>query len=249
MLDVQIIAGVFPELLLATRVTLELTFWILVLGILIGVPMGLANTGQNRPLRWASEAYILVFRGMPPLVQLFIVYYGLGQFAFIRDSVFWPLLRDAFVCAVIALGMNSGAYVGRMFGGALRAIPKGQIEAAHALGMSSFAIFLTVRAPLAFRTMLPAYGNEVTMSLKATSLASTITVQELMGSARSAVNDTYAPYEVLISAAVIYLALTFGLSRLFGWLEIRLNPTRVAGIQREPDSTTLGPEIEVREPR
>lgn len=233
-LDFRIIADVFPALVVATHVTLSLSVFILALGLLLGLPMGLMATARNRPLSWIAETYILIFRGTPPLVQLFVIYFGLAQFEAVRNSVFWPILRDAYWCAVIALGLNSAAYVGRMFGGALRAVPPGQTEAAQALGMSRLATLLTVRAPQAFRIMLPAYGNEVVMTLKATALASTITVQDLMGRARAAVNDTYAPYEVLISAAIIYLALTYGIGKVFGWLEHRLNPVRGAKAAADP---------------
>jgi len=233
-LDFQIIASVFPSLLSATKVTLALSLCILVLGVMIGIPLGLLNAGRNRVLRWLSEIYILIFRGTPPMVQLFVVYFGLSQFEAVRESFLWPVLRSAYWCAVIALGLNSGAYVARMFAGALRAIPAGQIEAAKALGLGPVASFLTIRAPLAFRTMLPAYCNEVIMTVKVTALASTITVQELMGRARSEVNDTYAPYEVLLSTAAIYLALIYGLSWFFAWLEQHLNPTRTG---RSADKT------------
>lgn len=227
-LDFAIILDVLPALLAATLTTLLLTGCILVMRVVLGIPIGLLNIGRNPALRWLTEIYILIFRGTPPMVQLFIIYFGLSQFEAIRDSFLWPMLRSAFWCAVIALGLNSGAYVARMFAGALKAIPPGQIEAAKALGMGPVACFLTVRAPLAFRAMLPAYCNEVIMTIKATALASTITLQELMGRARSAVNDTYAPYEVLISTALIYLVLIYGLTWVFGWLERRLNPTRNA---------------------
>ena len=225
-LDFNIIWNAIPPLLAATVTTLQLSVWILAVGLLLGIPIGILNIGNSRILRWLTEFYILIFRGTPPLVQLFIVYFGLAQFEAVRESFMWPLLRNAFWCAVIALGLNSGAYVARMFAGALKAIPVGQIEAAKALGMGPVAAFLTVRAPLAFRAMLPSYCNEVIMTVKATALASTITVQELMGRARSEVSDTYAPYEVLISTALIYLALTYSLTWAFDRLERHLNPTR-----------------------
>lgn len=226
--DFNIIFSVFPQLLQAAQVTLSLSFWILLVGLGLGLPIGLAHASSGPIGRLITASYMLVFRGTPPLVQLFIVYFGLAQFEAVRASVFWPVLRDAYWCAVIALGLNSAAYVATMFSGALRALPPGQSEAARALGMSWFATLVSVRAPQAFRIMLPSYGNEMVMTIKATALASTITVQDLMGRARSAVNDTYAPYEVLLSAAVIYIALTFTISRLVAWAERRVDPARHA---------------------
>lgn len=123
--DLEIIWDALPKLALASVLTLKLTACILMLGLLIAVPIGLGIISSLKPIKIVSEGYILIFRGTPALVQLFIVYFGLGQFEIIRESFAWIVLRDAFWCAVIALGMNSGAYTGRMFGGALKAVPKG----------------------------------------------------------------------------------------------------------------------------
>lgn len=217
--DFDVVWDSLPVLVSAAGTTIQLTLCILALGAILALPVALANISGNRVLVFLSEAYILIFRGTPALVQLFIVYFGLSQFEVIRDSFAWPVLRNAFWCAVIALGMNSGAYTGRMFAGALKNVPSGLSEAGAALGLSRSAVFLTIKAPLAFRMILPSYGNEVILTLKATALASAITLQELMGKARLVVSETYAPYEVFISVGIVYLAMTTIIGWAFEWLE------------------------------
>jgi len=232
-LDLEIILEALPKLALASVLTLKLTVCILLLGLIIALPVGLGINSKRKSISAICEGYILIFRGTPALVQLFIVYFGLGQFEFIRDSFAWVVLRDAFWCAVIALGMNSGAYTGRMFGGALKAVPQGYIEAAQSMGMSIFSIFVTIKAPLAVRMALPAYGNEIILTLKATALASAITLQELMGKARVIASDTFAPYEAFIAAGIIYLAMTTIVGRGIAIAEERLETgNQAAGIPK-----------------
>jgi len=229
--DLDIVWVSLPVLITAAGTTIQLTVCILLLGAVLALPVALANVSGNRVCVFLSEAYILIFRGTPALVQLFIVYFGLSQFEWIRDSWAWVLLRDAFWCAVLALGLNSAAYTGRMLAGALKNIPHRYVEAAHSLGLSNFAIFVKIKAPLAIRMILPSYGNEVILTMKATALGSAITLQELMGEARLLVSETYAPYEVFLSAGIIYLVLTFSIGQVFGWLELRLDvSTRATGI-------------------
>ena len=239
LLDFLVIWESLPKLAFASVLTLKLTGCILLLGLVIALPVGLGINSNQKPLRSVSEGYILIFRGTPALVQLFIVYFGLGQFEFIRESFAWVFLRDAFWCAVIALGMNSGAYTGRMFGGALKAVPQGYIEAAQSMGMSNFSIFVTIKAPLAIRMVLPAYGNEIILTLKATALASAITLQELMGEARAIASDTFAPYEAFIAAGIMYLAMTTIVGRGITMAEKRLETSHQAtGIPRTEQMDT-----------
>ena len=131
-------------------------------------------------------AYSLFFRGTPLLVQIFLIYFGLGQFGLIRHSFLWPFLREAYVCALITFTLNTAAYSGEILRGGIRAVPRGEIEAARACGMSSFTTYRLVILPRAFSIILPAYSNEVIILLKGTSLASTITLLELMGQAQLA---------------------------------------------------------------
>ncbi len=216
---VDLVRTSVPRLLEGMQTTILLTAATLVLGLVLACLVAAAHTARRAWLRWAAEGYILFFRGTPALVQVFLLYYGAGQFAAVRDSVLWTVLREPFWCAVIALGLNSGAYVGRMLSGALKTLPRGPVEAGSALGLSAWGAMRTIKAPLVARAILPAYCNEVILTLKATSLASTITILELTGTARSIVAETYAPFEVFALAGVIYLALNVVITRLFDALE------------------------------
>ncbi|WP_240975556.1 ABC transporter permease [Paraburkholderia aromaticivorans] len=203
-------------------VTLELFAAIVVVGLIVGVPTALVGLSSSRVLSGSVKFYIGAFRGTPALVQLFFLYYGFGQFSFIRHSVVWPLLRDPFTCAVIALGLNSGAYTARILMGALSAVPKGIVEAAEALGLSRASVLTRIKAPIAIRIAIPAYANETILNLKATSLASTVTIMELTGTSKLLVSETYAPYEIFVGAGLIYLAMTFFLSHAFRILELNI---------------------------
>lgn len=222
MFDFSLLFQSFPRLLDALPITLELFAAVVGVGLLVGIPTALVGMSQSRLLRAPVAFYIGAFRGTPALVQLFFIYYGFGQFSFIRHSVFWPVLRDPFYCAVIALGLNSGAYTARILVGALSAVPKGIVEAAQALGLSDVSILAKIKAPLAVRIAMPAYANETILNLKATSLASTVTIMELTGTSKLLVSETYAPYEIFVGAGLIYLAMTFILSHVFRILERRI---------------------------
>lgn len=222
MLDFALMWASLPKLLEGLWLTLQLTATTLLIGAVVAFPVALARIGRVRALAAAANAFILFFRGTPALVQISLLYYGAGQFEWIRSSPAWVVLSEPFWCAVISLGLNSAAYTGQNLSGALLAVPAGMLEAARALGLRPLATFVTVRFPLALRIALPAYGNEVILTLKATSLASAITLAELTGKARGLVADTYAPYEIFLLAGLVYLALTFTLTQVFGVLERRL---------------------------
>lgn len=223
MLDFALMWSSLPQVLWGLRLTVTLTALILCLGVVVAVPMALAATSRRAALRAFANGYILFFRGTPALVQIFILYYGSGQFPALRESWIWPVLRDPFWCVVIALGLNSGAYVGKMLAGALANLPRGPLEAATALGMKPWQRLMTVQAPLVLRAVLPAYGNEAILTLKATSLASAVTLLELTGQARNLVSSTYAPYEIFLTVGAVYLLLSFVLARAFAWSERRLS--------------------------
>jgi His/Glu/Gln/Arg/opine family amino acid ABC transporter permease subunit len=223
MLDFALMWSSLPQVLWGLRLTVTLTALILCLGVVVAIPMALAATSRRAVLRTMANGYILFFRGTPALVQIFILYYGSGQFPALRESWIWPILRDPFWCVVIALGLNSGAYVGNMLAGALRNLPSGPLEAAIALGMKPWHRLMTVHAPLVLRAVLPAYGNEAILTLKATSLASAVTLLELTGQARNLVSSTYAPYEIFLTVGAVYLLLSFALARAFAWSERRLS--------------------------
>jgi His/Glu/Gln/Arg/opine family amino acid ABC transporter permease subunit len=219
MLDFSLMLSSVPRLCESLPVTLELFFTVVVVGLVIGIGLAFISTLQSRVCNSLITGYIAIFRGTPALVQLFFVYYGLGQFEFIRESFVWPVFRDPFPCAVIALGMNSGAYTANILMGALSAVPKGLVEGAQALGLSKTATLFRIKAPLAVRIAIPAYTNETILNLKATSLASTVTIMELTGTSRLLVSDTYAPYEIFLTAGLIYLLMTYIVAYIFRGIE------------------------------
>ena len=219
----EILTDYWPDFLEGTWLTVQLVVICGILGLLIAVPVALARLSENRALRWSATAYSLFFRGTPLLVQIFLVYFGLGQFPWIRDSILWPLLREAYVCALITFSLNTAAYSGEILRGGILAVPRGEIEAARAAGMSNFTTHRLVILPRALSIALPAYSNEVIILMKGTALASTITLLELMGMSQLAASDTYQPILVFGIAGVIYYLLTLVISRLFAILERRYN--------------------------
>jgi His/Glu/Gln/Arg/opine family amino acid ABC transporter permease subunit len=221
-LDVALMWKSLPALLGGVWLTVQLSVCTLLLGLAVAIPVSLARNSRRPWLHLPANAYILFFRGTPALVQIALLYYGAGQFESVRQSPAWVVLREPFWCAVIALGLNSGAYTGQNLSGALRAVPKGVMEAGRALGLRPGPLFLTIQLPLAVRIALPAYGNEVILTMKATSLASAITLVELTGRARAIVADTYAPYEIFVMAGLVYLAMTWLISTTFAFVEKRL---------------------------
>ncbi len=213
-----------PQLLGGAVVTLELVGLALLVGMVLAVPLALMRTARS-PLLWMPVyGYIFYFRGTPLLVQIFLTYYGLGQFESIRESFIWPIFREAYWCAIIAFSLNTAAYTAEIFRGAIQAVPSGEVEAARAVGMSRSLQLRRIVLPRAFRLALPAYSNEVILMLKGSALASTITLLDITGVARTIVSNTFAPYEIYITAGLIYLIMTFAITRVFHFLEKRLNP-------------------------
>ncbi|PTW60208.1 amino acid ABC transporter membrane protein 2 (PAAT family) [Breoghania corrubedonensis] len=201
----------------------------LILGLLstafgIVLAIGLAVLRLWGP-RWSSllaRGYVFVFRGTPLLVQMFLIYYGLGQFEAVRHSFLWPVLREPFWCAILSLSLNTGAYGSEIVRGAFLAVPFGQIEAAKACGMSTSLAFRRILLPQAVRHALPAYGNELILLVKATSLASVITLMEITGVAARLISETYRVVEVFIVAGAYYLVINFVLTRIVAFAEHRL---------------------------
>ena len=191
------------------------------------MPVALARLSENRLLRGSATAYSLFFRGTPLLVQIFLIYFGLGQFGFVRSSFLWPFLREAYVCALITFVLNTAAYSAEVVRGGILSVPKGEIEAARASGMSSFTTYRLVILPRAFSIALPAYSNEVIILLKGTALASTITLLELMGQAQLISSRTYKPIQVFILAGIVYYVLTLIITWIFRVLERRYNRYQV----------------------
>lgn len=189
--------------------TVVLTVTSLFVGFTISVPLAFIRAFGRPWHSFCVLAYTYVFRGTPMLVQLFLLYYGLSQIEAVRQSIFWGVLRDPFWCALIAFSLNSAAHTTEIFRRGLQSVPKGVLEAGAALGLGRFQRAYLLAFPIAFRTSLPAYGNEVVGMLKGSSLASTVTLLEVTGLSRQMVSDTFAPYEIFLAAAFIYLGLTF----------------------------------------
>lgn len=226
MFDFSLVFSVMPTLAKGALLTLQLTALVIVFGTLLALPVALARNAASVWLRGSANAYVMFFRGTPSLVQVFLLYYGASQFEIIQRSVLWPVLRDPFWCVVIALALNSASYTGKTLAAALAAVPKSLRDASFSLGLSRPQAFLTVSLPLAARAALPAYSNEIILTCKATSLASTVTLLDLTGTARLLTSETYAPYEVFLSAGLVYLAINYSLMLGMRRLESFLDHTR-----------------------
>ena len=208
-----------PKLIQGATLTLELTAISVIAGLIVAIPLGIARSSKLWYVRSLPYAYIFFFRGTPLLIQLFLVYYGLGQFEAVRDSVLWPYLRSPFWCAVITMTLHTAAYIAEILRGAIQAIPPGEIEAARALGMSRFKTLVHIVMPRAARIGLPAYSNEVILMLKASSLASTVTLLELTGMTRTIIARNYQTVDMFLAAGAIYLIMSFVLIQGFKLLE------------------------------
>jgi octopine/nopaline transport system permease protein len=189
--------------------TLLLTVVITVFALPFAIGLALLRLSSNRLLSWAAGAYVIAMRSLPLLVLLFLVYYGLSQFSTLRQSIIWPIIRDPFWCAAFVIALSSAAYGSEVVRGGLLSLPRGEIEAAKAFGLSGFSLARRVIVPLTLRQALPAYGSELILTLKATSLASIITVNELTARAVEMNDITFRPFEVFAAAGVIYLFLNF----------------------------------------
>ncbi|MBN8933887.1 MAG: ABC transporter permease, partial [Rhizobium pusense] len=213
----------FLELSAAIPATLRLAATAIALGAVLALVLALCRISEIRILNWMARLYVFVFRGTPLLVQIFLIYYGLGQFPAVRHSIFWSVLREPYWCAVIALMLNTAAYSSEIIRGGLLSVPYGQVEAARACGMSRFLAFRRIVLPLAIRQALPGYGNVMISMVKATSLASIITIMEVAGVAARSISETYRAVEVFVVAGVIYLTLNFILTQCVASVEHRLS--------------------------
>jgi polar amino acid transport system permease protein len=215
----EVIYKWLPKFFQGAVLTLELVGIAVILGLLLAIPLGIARSSKLWFVRAFPYAYIFFFRGTPLLVQLFLVYYGLAQFDAVRDSFMWPYLREPFWCAVATMTLHTAAYIAEILRGAIQAIPPGEIEAARALGMSKAKALFYIVLPRAARIGLPAYSNEVILMLKASSLASTVTLLELTGITRTIIARNYLTVDMFFTAGVIYLLMSFVLVQAFKQLE------------------------------
>ncbi len=219
--DFSLVLSSLPQIFSGLTLTLKLLVLSAALGLVIAGVVLLMRLSGRWWLAWPAKAYIYFFRGTPILIQIFIIYYGLPQFDAVRHSMVWPMLRQPFFCCVIALALNTSAYVSEILRGGVMGVDKGVNEAAKALGLSAPQRFIHVIAPIATRIAMPAYGNEIISMMKATALASTVTLLDITGVARTIVADTYAPFEIFIAVALIYLAMAWMFQLGFGVMEER----------------------------
>lgn len=213
----------YPRLFDGVWLTLELVLYSALLGLAIAVPLALMRASKNRLVSALPWAYIYFFRGTPLLVQIFLIYYGSAQFDLIRNTSLWEIFSEPFWCALIALTLNTAAYSAELIRGAIQSIPKGEIEAAEAFGMSKLVLVRRIVLPRAFGIVLPAYGNELILMLKGSALASTITLLDLTGMARTIIARTYTPLEIFFAAGMLYLAIAAIFILAFRFIEHWLN--------------------------
>lgn len=200
--------------------TLELTLFSLLLGIVLAALMTWVLELRLPVATQLVQLWVLLFTGTPLLIQIFLIYYGPGQFEWLKASPLWPLLKQPWFCAVLALGLNTAAYSTRLFKGALDAIPAGEVDACRALGFNGRqTLWMKVRH--AARHLVPAYSNEVILVLKGSSLASTITIMDIMGLAQGLNAQTYDTLAVFGVAGGLYLAMNGLLTIGFRWCEKR----------------------------
>lgn len=203
----DVLAEAVPALVAAVPLTLQLAVAAILAGFVLAVLIALARLSGSWPLAALAYGFVYVVRGTPLLLQIFFVYYGLAQLDLIRHSFLWPVFRDEYWCALLALSLNTAAYGSEIIRGGLQSVGRGQVEAAQAFGFTAWQRFRRIIFPQALRQMVPAYGNELILMVKATSLASTVTVLEVTGTARIIASETYAPVEVFVAAGAIYLLL------------------------------------------
>ncbi|MBV9517148.1 MAG: ABC transporter permease [Hyphomicrobiales bacterium] len=218
-MDVAFLYETLLTLVPGIPLTLKLAFSSVTFGALVALPIALLRISKQPLLRAPAHVYVFFFRSTPLLVQIFLIYYGLGQFPSVRASVLWPILREPYWCAVIALTLNTAAYTSEIIRGGLQSVPTGEIEAARATGMSQLLILRRITLPQALQQAVPAYGNEIILMVKATALASIITLMEVTGLAAKLISETYRAVEVFLVAGVIYLVINFAVTRVIQLVE------------------------------
>ena len=218
-MDLELMVNSFPKLLSASLITLKLLSVSLIIGLFIGFFFAILRLNKNMFINKFAYGYSYVFRGTPLLVQIFIIYFGLGQIEYLRSTILWVVLKEPYWCAIIAFALNTGAYTSEILRSAFQTIKPGIIEAGKSLGISNKVIFYKIQIPIAIKQSLPAYGNEIILMMKGTSLASTVTLMDLTGVAKYIISTTFKPIEVFIVAGGIYLFMTFIIHNVIKFLE------------------------------
>ena len=216
----ELIWDSMPRLLKGGWLTIELTAISVVIGLCFAVPLAMMYLAKNPLLSLPVRAYVFYFRGTPLLVQIFLIYYGSGQFRSVFEAAgLWTFFREPYFCAVLSLTLNTAAYTAYILRGAIQNVPFGEVEAARACGMSRGLLYRRIILPNAFRLALPAYTNEVIFLFQSTSLVSIITLLDLTGVARIIVARSFAVYEIYITAGILYLIVTYAMLWGFRKLE------------------------------
>jgi len=223
-MNFELMIETFPKLLSGLNLTIQLVTISLFLGFCLAIGLALLRLSNNTFLSFFAKTYVFYFRGTPLLVQIFLIYYGIAQFEIIRETFVWSFFKEAYWCGILALTLNTCAYSSEIIRGGIQSVAFGQIESAKSVGMSRFLLYRRIILPIAFRQALPAYGNEIILMVKATSLVSTITLMEVTGIARLIIAKTFSPVEIFIVAGLIYLTINFIVTRLVNFCEIKLTP-------------------------
>jgi polar amino acid transport system permease protein len=240
-MNLEVLQRYGPRMLEGLLVTIELVAISVVIGALLAIPIALARLSSNRFMRALSFGYVYFFRGTPLLAQVFLVYYGSGQFRPFFDSIgLWWFFRDAFLCCVLTFTLNTAAYQAEILRGAIRAVPRGQSEAAAALGLRPFPTLVRIVLPQAMVTALRPLGNEIVLMIKGSAVAAVVTVFDLMGATRLAFARTF-DISVYLWAGVLYLILVELLRRVWDRLErwltrhLHTRPDAVAAKALDPE--------------
>ena len=223
-MNFELMIETFPKLLSGLNLTIQLVTISLLLGFCLAIGLALLRLSNNTFLSFFAKTYVFYFRGTPLLVQIFLIYYGIAQFEIIRETFVWSFFKEAYWCGILALTLNTCAYSSEIIRGGIQSVAFGQIESAKSVGMSRFLLYRRIILPIAFRQALPAYGNEIILMVKATSLVSTITLMEVTGIARLIIAKTFSPVEIFIVAGLIYLTINFIITRLVNFCEVKLTP-------------------------
>ncbi len=223
-MDFELMYESFFKLIKGIPLTLEVVIISTILGFFLAILVALMRISKKGYLNKTAYYFVYAVRGTPLLLQIFFIYYGLAQFSFIQESFLWIVLKDPFWCAIIALTLNTCAYSSEIIRGGIQSVSKGYLEAGSALGMGRLLLFRIIMLPLAIRQALPAYGNEIILMVKASSLVSTVTLMEITGIARKIISQTFAPIEIFLVAGSIYLLINFLITRGIKAAENKLSP-------------------------
>ncbi len=209
-MDIEIIKESIPAIAQALPVTLALVSISLFFGFFLAVTVALGRLSPYSLLNKPAYFFVYLFRSTPLLIQMFLIYYGSGQF---RDELevvgLWQFFREPWFCAILSLTLNTGAYTSEIIRGGIQSVNLGLVEAGKACGMSTIQLFKRITFPLAMRQALPGYGNEVILMVKSTSLASTITIMDMTGVYKEISSEYFSPFEPIIVAGSFYLILNY----------------------------------------